>query len=224
MIEVRQLSKVITTQAGALSILHDIDFTIKCGETVAILGTSGSGKTTLLGILAGLDLPTTGEVMIDGASLGALGEEARAALRGHKIGFVFQSFQLIPTFSALENTLLPLELNSHASTASLVQQATDLLGKVGLSQRLHHLPKQLSGGEQQRVAIARAFVRKPAILFADEPTGNLDKKTGQTVMDLLFDLNETEQSTLVLVTHDEHLAARCQRRLVLDEGRIVQQD
>ena len=218
MIEVKNVSKAIATQAGLLPILRGVDFSIKRGETVAILGTSGSGKTTLLGILAGLDLPTEGEVVIDGENWSALGEEARAALRAEKVGFVFQSFQLIPSFTALENTVLPLELSSNAPAGMLQQKAIKLLAKVGLQHRLHHLPRQLSGGEQQRVAIARAFVCRPAILFADEPTGNLDKKTGKMVMDLLFELNETEGSTLILVTHDEALAARCQRRLLLDEG------
>ena len=217
MIEAINLCKSVETQSGVLPILQGINLKINKGETVALVGASGSGKTSLLGLLAGLDRPSQGEVKIDGQTLDLMGEEERAALRGEKVGFVFQSFQLIPAFTALENTVLPLEITQRKVDRAWAEQ---LLRRVGLAERLHHTPPQLSGGEQQRVAIARAFVAQPEFLFADEPTGNLDKKTGKMVMDLLFELNETQGSTLVLVTHDDHLADRCQRKLVIDDGRL----
>ena len=202
---------------GALTILQGIDLHIAPGERVAIVGESGSGKTTLLSLLAGLDVPTTGEVWLDGQPIHAAGEDARAALRAEAVGFVFQNFQLMPAMSALDNVALPLELRGKAGGAA----ARELLARVGLGQRLHHLPRQLSGGEQQRVAIARAFVARPRILFADEPTGNLDRKTGLAIEDLLFDMDAGRQTTVVVVTHDERLAARCDRQLRLDAGRLL---
>ncbi|MBT5229306.1 MAG: ATP-binding cassette domain-containing protein [Methylococcales bacterium] len=219
MIEAKGLSKTVETASGQIEILQAIDLKINAGETIAILGASGSGKTTLLGLLAGLDTPTQGSVHINDKNITDMNEEQRAQLRAEKIGFVFQSFQLIPAFNAIENTSLPLDL---AGKKIDEEHVISLLKQVDLGHRLDHTPRQLSGGEQQRVAIARAFVTQPEYLFADEPTGNLDKKTGQKVMDLLFELNEQQQSTLILVTHDEHLANRCQRQLVLDEGRWVQ--
>lgn len=200
-----------------LTLLHEINFSIGAGERVAILGPSGSGKSTLLGLLAGLDTASAGRVLIDGIDLSALDEDARAALRGAQIGFVFQSFQLLSNLTALENVMLPLEIANRAD-ARVVARA--VLERVGLESRLHHYPKQLSGGEQQRVAIARAFAPRPKLLFADEPTGNLDRATGERVIDLLFELNREHGTTLVLVTHDEHLAQRCERRLELDAGRL----
>ena len=222
MILVQKLGKqVASIREGAnvpLILLHEIDFSIHAGETVAILGPSGSGKSTLLGLLAGLDSASTGSVFIDGVDLFALSEDARAALRGANIGFVFQSFQLLANLTALENVMLPLEI-ANRSDARTAAQA--VLERVGLAQRLHHYPKQLSGGEQQRVAIARAFAPRPKLLFADEPTGNLDRATGDRVIDLLFELNREQGTTLVLVTHDERLAQRCERRLELDSGKLV---
>lgn len=191
---------------------------IKAGERVAIIGVSGSGKSTLLGLLAGLDSPTQGEVTLAGERLDKLDEDGRACVRAGQVGFVFQSFQLLPGLTALENVMLPLEL---AGITGAERDARERLARVGLSERLSHYPRQLSGGEQQRVAIARAFAMKPAILFADEPTGNLDSTTGARVIDLLFDLNQEQRTTLVLVTHDESLAARCERHIYLDAGRIV---
>lgn len=220
-IAARGLSKRVDTAAGPLDILSGIDLTISSGETVAVVGVSGSGKSTLLGLLAGLDLPTSGEVFLSSQCLNELDEDGRARLRGQLVGFVFQSFQLLPSLTALENVMLPLEL---ANSPDPGTQATELLARVGLSARLDHYPKQLSGGEQQRVAIARAFSIQPAILFADEPTGNLDGNTGGRIIDLLFELNQEHSTTLVLVTHDEKLAARCQRRIHLDGGRIVEAD
>ncbi len=201
-----------------LEILKGIDLEIKAGETVAIVGASGSGKSTLLGLLAGLDEPSEGEVWIDDAELGALSEDQRAQLRGDRVGFVFQSFQLLPSLTALENVMLPAELAGADDAAS---QAQRFLGRVGLSERLDHYPRQLSGGEQQRVAIARAFASSPDLLFADEPTGNLDTATGAHVIDLLFELNVETGTTLVLVTHEHRLAERCDRILKLDAGRLV---
>ena len=201
-----------------LEILKGITLEIKSGETVAIVGASGSGKSTLLGLLAGLDEASAGTVRINGTDLGALDEDGRAQFRGRFIGFVFQSFQLLPALTALENVMLPLELQGHNHVA---QQAEHYLRRVGLGERLRHYPLQLSGGEQQRVALARAFAARPAILFADEPTGNLDTRTGRQVIDLLFALNAEEGTTLVLVTHDAVLAQRCQRRLRLDSGALV---
>ena len=217
-ISASNINQVVTSSEGELSILKDVNISIKRGESVAIIGTSGSGKTTLLSLLAGLDTATSGEISLDGKNLGKLDEDGRASLRNELIGFVFQSFQLLPTLTALENVMLPLEL---VGDAKAEQAAIELLTRVGLAHRLTHLPKQLSGGEQQRVALARAFVTKPTILFADEPTGNLDSKTGRDVIDLLFELNQENNTTLVLVTHDLRLAERCQRTIQLEEGRVV---
>ncbi|SDW25185.1 putative ABC transport system ATP-binding protein [Aidingimonas halophila] len=198
-----------------MTILQDLGLSIVAGESVAILGASGAGKSTLLGLLAGLDVPTSGELSLFGESLGDLDEDGRAQLRAGRVGFVFQNFQLLPTLTALENVLLPLELSP---TAGADARGREWLGRVGLGERLDHLPKQLSGGEQQRVALARAFVTLPELVFADEPTGNLDPATGERVIDLLFELNQEAGTTLVLVTHDHALARRCQRCLQLDEG------
>ncbi len=203
-----------------LEILKGITLEIKSGESVAIIGASGSGKSTLLGLLAGLDEATAGSVNIDGTDLGALDEDDRARFRGQHIGFVFQSFQLLPALTALENVMLPLELQGQTKVE---EQAQHYLQRVGLKARTDHYPLQLSGGEQQRVALARAFASKPAILFADEPTGNLDTTTGEHIIDLLFELNREEGTTLVLVTHDQVLADRCQRRLRLDAGELVRE-
>jgi len=218
MIDARSLGKRVATGAGPLDILSGIDLQIKPGETLAIVGVSGSGKSTLLGLLAGLDLPSAGEVFLDGQRLNDLDEDGRARVRARLVGFVFQSFQLLPSLTALENVMLPLEL---AGSDRPREQAAELLARVGLEARLDHYPKQLSGGEQQRVAIARAFSTQPAILFADEPTGNLDSNTGERIIELLFALNTEHRTTLVLVTHDEHLAGRCQRRIRLESGRIL---
>jgi len=203
-----------------LEILKGITLEIKSGESVAIIGASGSGKSTLLGLLAGLDEATAGSVTINDTDLGALDEDGRALFRGQHVGFVFQSFQLLPALTALENVMLPLELQGQSKAQ---EQAEHYLQRVGLSARTGHYPLQLSGGEQQRVALARAFASKPSILFADEPTGNLDKTTGDHIIDLLFELNREEGTTLVLVTHDHSLADRCQRRLRLDGGALVQE-
>lgn len=210
--------KVVPTSEGELTILDAIDLEINAGESIAIMGASGSGKTTLLGILAGLDLPSGGTVELGGVELTALDEEERAKVRGAQVGFVFQTFQLLASLTALENVMLPSELRGESNAAG---QARELLEKVGLGERMGHYPRQLSGGEQQRVAIARAFASRPKVLFADEPTGNLDTVTGARVINLLFELNEEFQTTLVLVTHDEQLAGRCQRIVELDAGRIV---
>ena len=212
------LGKQVETGRNRLTILQDVTFEIAAGEAVAILGASGSGKTTLLGLLAGLDVPTSGSVLIDGADLSALDEDGRAALRRRLVGFVFQSFQLLPALTALENVMLPMEL---AGSASARDASLRLLERVGLAERLDHYPRQLSGGEQQRVAIARAFAGPPRLLFADEPTGNLDSATGDEIVNLMFDLNRERSTTLLLVTHDERLAARCGRRLHLAAGRLV---
>jgi putative ABC transport system ATP-binding protein len=212
------LGKQVATNDTQLTILSGVNFHVIAGEAVAIVGASGSGKSTLLGLLAGLDTPTSGRVLIDGADLTALDEDARAALRGRLIGFVFQSFQLLPALNALENVMLPLEL---AGQRDARQQAQAILGRVGLAARLGHYPKQLSGGEQQRVALARAFVTQPKLLLADEPTGNLDAHTGEQVIDLLFELNRERGTTLLLVTHDEALASRCARRLKLVAGELA---
>ncbi len=214
------LSRQVPVSDGVLTILHHLDLEIASGESVAIIGASGSGKSTLLGLLAGLDLPTSGEVHINGENLFALDEDGRAALRGRLIGFVFQSFQLLPALTAIENVMLPLEL---AGTASARELALSVLQRVGLGERLHHYPKHLSGGEQQRVAIARAFATQPKLLLADEPTGNLDSATGGRIIDLLFELNREQGTTLVLVTHDAELAARCGRRLRLVDGRLAEE-
>ncbi len=212
------LGKQVATGLSTLTILDNVSFEIEPGEAVAIVGASGSGKTTLLGLLAGLDLPTSGQVLIDGVDLAKLNEDGRAALRRRMVGFVFQSFQLLPALTALENVMLPMEL---AGSGSARDTATTLLDRVGLASRLHHYPRQLSGGEQQRVAIARAFTGPPRLLFADEPTGNLDSATGEEIIDLMFDLNREHRTTLLLVTHDEAIAVRCTRRLSLAAGRLA---
>jgi putative ABC transport system ATP-binding protein len=218
MIAARNLSKRVATAAGPLDILTDIGLEIQAREAVAVVGVSGSGKSTLLGLLAGLDLPSAGEVFLSRYRLNDLDEDGRARVRGELVGFVFQSFQLLAGLTALENVMLPLELTGERDARD---HAADLLDRVGLAGRLTHYPKQLSGGEQQRVAIARAFATEPAILFADEPTGNLDNVTGERVIDLLFRLNRDKGTTLVLVTHDEHLAGRCERLIRLEAGRVV---
>ena len=215
-----QVGKLVKTTDGELVILHDINFQIKQGESVAIIGASGSGKSTLLSLLAGLDLPTTGQIDLMGQNLNLLDEDGRARLRGKSIGFVFQSFQLLPHLTALENVMLPLEIAGHSQAQARVA-AVQWLEKVGLAQRANHFPKTLSGGEQQRVALARAFINRPAVLFADEPTGSLDEVSGDRVIELLFELNRENSSTLVLVTHDPALAARCGRQLSLQGGRLV---
>jgi len=216
-ITVSGLGKQVTTGDTELTILSDVSFAVRAGEAVAIAGVSGSGKSTLLGLLAGLDTPSSGSVRIDGRDLFALDEDGRAALRGEMVGFVFQAFQLLPAMTALENVMLPLEL---AGVANAREAARAMLARVGLVDRLNHYPKQLSGGEQQRVAIARAFVTQPKLLFADEPTGNLDAATGAQVIDLLFELNRERGTTLLLVTHDEALTRRCDRVLRLAAGRL----
>ncbi len=212
------LGKRVTTDEGSLDILHDVSFAVKAGEAVAIVGASGSGKSTLLGLLAGLDAPSSGRVVLDGHELAQMNEDSRALFRGQHVGFVFQSFQLLPALNAIENVMLPLEL----SCASAVRRrATALLQRVGLGARLEHYPRTLSGGEQQRVAIARAFVSEPKLLFADEPTGNLDTATGASIIDLLFSLNRERGTTLVLVTHDAALGSRCNRWLEISAGRLT---
>jgi len=218
MVHAEALGKQVATAAGVLTILEDVRLSVAAGESVAVVGASGSGKSTLLGLLAGLDTPSCGRVLLDGVELGSLDEDGRAAVRAGRVGFVFQAFQLLPSLTALENVMLPLELEGQASARG---RARELLELAGLGGRLDHYPSQLSGGEQQRVAIARAFANEPRVLFADEPTGNLDRGTGARVMELLFNLNRDHHTTLVLVTHDEALAGRCDRRLLLDAGRIV---
>ena len=217
-LRVSGLGKRVPLPDGALTILDGIGFDIARGDTVAIVGASGSGKSTLLALMAGLDVPTAGTVLLDGEPMSTLDEDGRARVRGQKVGFVFQSFQLLPSLTALENVMLPLELRGDADAES---PARAILRTVGLEQRLDHYPRQLSGGEQQRVALARAFVTRPSLLFADEPTGNLDTVTGQAIIELLFALNADAGTTLVLVTHDEHLAMRCGRLLRLDGGCLV---
>ncbi|MEY4207461.1 MAG: hypothetical protein RLZZ20_613 [Pseudomonadota bacterium] len=212
------LTKRVADASGELTILNDIHFTVRSGSTVALVGASGSGKSTLLGLLAGLDLPSSGKVLINGTDLYALDEDGRAALRKSQLGFVFQSFQLLSHLTALENVMLPLELRADPHAR---QKAEQMLGRVGLAQRLRHYPKFLSGGEQQRVALARAFVTDPPLLLADEPTGSLDAATGEAVIDLMFTLNREQGSTLVLVTHDPSIAARCERTLTIAAGRLV---
>ncbi|MDF3195873.1 MULTISPECIES: ABC transporter ATP-binding protein [unclassified Pseudomonas] len=214
----RNLSKVVPSTEGELTILHDLSLELVSGDSLAIVGSSGSGKSTLLGLLAGLDLPSSGSVVLAGNDLASLDEDQRARVRAEHVGFVFQSFQLLDSLNALENVMLPLELEGHADAR---QRARALLERVGLGQRLTHYPRQLSGGEQQRVAIARAFAAEPAVLFADEPTGNLDSHTGERISDLLFELNKERGATLVLVTHDERLAHRCQRLIRLEGGHLV---
>ena len=217
MIKVNQLLKTVSTADGDLDILRGIDFEIAAGTSAAIVGASGSGKSTLLGLLAGMDVASGGEIMLDGEQLGNLDEDERARVRSEKVGFVFQSFQLLPALTARENVMLPLELSGRKDAGDV---ANRLLGEVGLAERLDHYPTTLSGGEQQRVAIARAFVSEPKILFADEPTGNLDTRTGERIIDLLFRLNAGAGTTLVLVTHDERLARRCDVRFAMDAGEL----
>ena len=216
-VSVEAVEKVVPTAAGSLVILDGIDLEIKQGETVAIVGASGSGKTTLLGILAGLDEASAGRVMLVDEEISSLDEEARAKVRGQHVGFVFQSFQLLGSLTALENVMLPVELRGDTLAQS---QAAQLLAKVGLADRVEHYPRQLSGGEQQRVAIARAFASAPTVLFADEPTGNLDTQTGELICDLLFDLNREFGTTLIMVTHDSRLAQRCSRTIAIAAGQI----
>ena len=217
-LEVDRLGKQVTSGNAPLQILQDIAFTVRAGEALAIVGASGSGKSTLLGLLAGLDLPSTGTVRIDGQDIFTLDEDARAQMRGEKVGFVFQSFQLLPALTALENVMLPLEL---AGVDRAHERALALLERVGLAGRVTHYPRQLSGGEQQRVALARAFAPEPGLLLADEPTGNLDAATGASVIDLMFEMNAEQGTTLILVTHDEALASRCTRRIRLAAGRVI---
>ncbi len=219
LIVAQSISKSVNTGDDALEILHDVSLSIKQGESVAIVGASGSGKTTLLGILAGLDTPTSGSLSLCGVDLHQLDEDARAALRKQHVGFVFQSFLLVPTLTALENVMLALSVNRRGNAAT----AREWLERVGLGHRLNHTPRQLSGGEQQRVALARAFAGRPTILFADEPTGNLDARTGAQIDDLLFSLNAEAGTTLVLVTHESRLAARCDRVLHLDSGQLLKE-
>jgi putative ABC transport system ATP-binding protein len=217
-LEARQISKIVASPEGSLTILADVSLAVRAGESLAIVGASGAGKSTLLALLAGLDTPSSGKVLIAGEDLTALDEDGRARVRGKHVGFVFQSFHLIPSLTAIENVMLPLELVGSANARGAAAEA---LSQVGLGARLPHYPKQLSGGEQQRVAIARAFVTHPQVLFADEPTGNLDSATGTRITDLLFELNRSTGSTLVLVTHDRSLARRCGRMLELDAGHAV---
>ncbi|MFT3955858.1 MAG: ABC transporter ATP-binding protein [Piscinibacter sp.] len=216
-IAVERVTKQVQDSTGSLTILHEIDFSLQPQQSAAIVGASGSGKSTLLSIIAGLDTPSSGTVKLGGVDMFALDEDARAALRAQKVGFVFQSFQLLANLTALENVMLPLELQGRHDARAL---ATEMLGRVGLAQRLGHYPKVLSGGEQQRVALARAFVVKPAVLLADEPTGSLDFATGERVMELMFELNREAGTTLVLVTHDRGIAARCDRQLRIEAGRV----
>lgn len=222
MLVARGLTKEYPSGTQRLTVLREVSFEIPAGAFVSIVGPSGSGKTTLLGLLAGLDTPSGGTVTLDGVDLGRLDEDARARLRGEKVGFVFQSFQLIPTLTALENVQVPLELAGRVTTREASARAADLLSRVGLGDRTHHFPQQLSGGEQQRVALARAFVNDPRILFADEPTGNLDGTTGERIVELLQALNRERGCTIVLVTHDANLAARTQRTIRLRDGAIVE--
>jgi putative ABC transport system ATP-binding protein len=217
-LEARSLRKQVTSPEGMLTILDDVSLSIAAGETVAIVGASGAGKSTLLALLAGLDEPSAGGVWLEGTELSALDEDGRAATRARHVGFVFQSFHLVPSLTALENVMLPLELAGRPDARAA---ARVVLGQVGLGARLGHYPRQLSGGEQQRVAIARAFVTRPSVLFADEPTGNLDTATGGRIIELLFDLNAANGTTLVLVTHDRAIASRCDRVIEMDAGRLV---
>jgi len=216
-LEVRDLSKQVSSPEGTLTIVQQVSFQVHAGESVAIVGVSGAGKSTLLALLAGLDVPSEGKVLLDGVDLTSLDEDGRARLRAERVGFVFQSFHLVPALTALENVMLPLELADRRDARG---GALEALERVGLRERVDHYPRQLSGGEQQRVAIARAFVTRPAVLFADEPTGNLDTGTGAKIADLLFDLNATSGTTLALVTHDRSLAARCGRVWVMESGRM----
>ena len=220
MISVSQVSKTVSDASGPLSILRDIDFSVGVGETVAILGASGSGKSTLLSIMAGLDTPSQGRVELAGQDIFAMSEDARAAWRGNHLGFVFQNFQLMGHLTALENVMLPLEL---AGTSNAANLAKSILTQVGLAERLRHFPKVMSGGEQQRVALARAFVVEPQLLLADEPTGSLDAQTGESIMNLMLEMNKARGTTLILVTHDQKLAQRCDRTLTLEAGRLISQ-
>lgn len=220
LLKLMTLSKTVKSGLDDLSILQGIDLEIKQGESLAIIGASGSGKSTLLGIMAGLDSASSGECWLLGQALHQLDEDQRAAVRAQGVGFVFQNFQLLPGLNALENVSLPIEITGQYSAKEAQVIAKEWLEKVGLGQRYHHYPKQLSGGEQQRVAIARAFAAKPKVLFADEPTGNLDSHTGEQIINMLFNLNRSEHTTLVLVTHDNQLAASCQRTLIMEDGRL----
>ena len=217
-LEASAVSKEVSSPEGSLTILSDVSFRILAGESVAVVGPSGAGKSTLLALLAGLDLPSRGYVVLNKANLSELDEDGRARVRAESVGFVFQSFHLVPSLNALENVMLPLELAGHDDARSA---AREIIRKVGLGDRWSHYPSQLSGGEKQRVAIARAFATEPAVLFADEPTGNLDSKTGANIMELMFELNRNSSTTLILVTHDSGLAERCDRILTLDSGRLV---
>ena len=219
-LDAQHVGKAVET-TEKLTILQDISFQLNEGDSLAIIGSSGSGKSTLLGLLAGLDVPTEGEILLAGKPLSQMSEDERASLRAEHVGFVFQSFQLLESLTAVENVMLPLELEGKKNAR---ERAMELLQRVGLGERTHHYPKQLSGGEQQRVAIARAFASNPTILFADEPTGNLDTKTGESIIELLFQLNSEEKTTLVLVTHETRLAERCQHRIQIEAGRLVLQD
>ncbi len=217
-IEARKINKTVRSADGNLTIIESLDLNVETGTSIAIIGASGSGKSTLLALLAGLDVPTSGDIFLDGQDLTAMDEEGRAAVRAKSVGFVFQSFQLLPGLTALENVMLPLELHGVSDAR---ERAQTYLERVGLSHRMNHYPKQLSGGEQQRVAIARAFASEPKVLFADEPTGNLDSTTGLKVIELLFDLNVEQKTTLVLVTHEQRLADRCERQITLSAGDVV---
>jgi putative ABC transport system ATP-binding protein len=217
-LEARELCKEVSSPEGKLTIVRDVSFQVHAGESVAIVGASGAGKSTLLALLAGLDVPSSGKVLLAGEDLTALDEDGRARLRAERVGFVFQSFHLVPALTALENVMLPLELAGRRDARG---GALEALERVGLKERTGHYPRQLSGGEQQRVAIARAFVTRPAVLFADEPTGNLDTQTGAKIADLLFDLNANSHTTIVLVTHDRTLAARCGRSWIMEAGRLA---
>ncbi len=216
-LEAIKISKQVSSPEGSLTILSDVSFQIIAGESVAVVGPSGAGKSTLLALLAGLDLPSDGHVLLNGANLSELTEDGRARVRAESVGFVFQSFHLVPSLNALENVMLPLELAGHSDARAT---AREIIRQVGLKDRWSHYPSQLSGGEKQRVAIARAFATEPAVLFADEPTGNLDSRTGANIMELMFELNRDSSTTLILVTHDKSLAARCDRILALDTGRL----
>ncbi len=213
-----ELSKEVSSPEGSLTILSDVSFVISAGESVAVVGPSGAGKSTLLALLAGLDLPTAGHVTLNSSNLSELDEDGRAILRAESVGFVFQSFHLVPSLNALENVMLPLELAGYGDARKVARK---IIEKVGLKERWSHYPAQLSGGEKQRVAIARAFATEPAVLFADEPTGNLDSRTGANIMELMFELNRNSSTTLILVTHDQSLANRCDRILSLDSGKLV---
>ncbi len=216
-LEARDLSKQVSSPEGSLTILSDVSFSVSAGDSVAVVGPSGAGKSTLLALLAGLDLPTRGYVVLNGSNLSELDEDGRARVRAESVGFVFQSFHLVPSLNALENVMLPLELAGHRNARDA---SREIIEKVGLGERWSHYPSQLSGGEKQRVAIARAFATEPAVLFADEPTGNLDTRTGANIMELMFELNRSSATTLVLVTHDNGLAGRCDRVIELDTGKL----